>query len=103
MLTVKLLEEIFILENIFFLSNKTDFNKAQMPEASKQYKRTINNSVVNFKRNYKKKIRAMRSKSPKEYWNYINSINRKARSPEQDINFFHDFFKKLNNNVGTRT
>ena len=38
----------------------------------------------------------MQQKSPKDYWKYINSVNKKNHDPEVDINVFHIFFKDIN-------
>ena len=48
-----------------------------MLDSSKTYKKTIKTAVVNYKRKFKKEIRSMRSKSPKDYWKYVNSLNNK--------------------------
>jgi len=38
----------------------------------------------------------MQSKSPKDYWNYINSLNSKRKTANIDIGNFYEFFKDLN-------
>lgn len=39
----------------------------------------------------------MRSKSPKDYWNYLNSVNPKSFTHDLNLDSFYDFFKGLNN------
>ena len=38
----------------------------------------------------------MQSKSPKDYWNYIHSLNSKRKTANIDIGIFYEFFKDLN-------
>ena len=62
--------------------NKNDHNKATLSNASKEYKNTLKRNIVNYKREFRKTIRNMRQKSPKDYWKYINSVNKKNHDPE---------------------
>lgn len=39
----------------------------------------------------------MRTRSPKEYQNYIKSLNRKSHSD----NLFHDHFKNMDNHINS--
>ena len=44
----------------------------------------------------------MQSKSPKDYWNYINSLNTRRQSCDVNLEVFFDYFKNLNaDNVST--
>ena len=38
----------------------------------------------------------MQSKSPKQYWNYTNSLNCKRKAANIDIGIVQEFFKNLN-------
>ncbi len=69
-----------------------------MLKSAKNYKKIIRKSVVDYKRNMRKQIRSMRSNSPKEYWNYINSLNKKTKSSITNLQAFFDYFKELNTN-----
>lgn len=40
----------------------------------------------------------MRTLSPKDYWNYVSSINKKTAQPDINIQVLTDFFKNLNEN-----
>lgn len=88
----------FHLRKRIFVSNKSDFNKSCMLDASKQYKKTISKAVTNYKRYQKRKIRNMRSNSPKQYWNYVNRLSSKTSTSNVDIDMFYDYFKDLNSN-----
>lgn len=55
--------------------------------------------MIKYKRDYRHKIRQMRQTSPKEYWKYKNSINRKNDDPNVNIDAFYEFFKDLNEDV----
>ena len=45
----------------------------------------------------RKKVHQMLQKSPKDYLNYINSLNNKQSTPEIKLDTLLDIFKKLNN------
>ena len=53
---------------------------------------------MSYKRDVRKKIRRMRAASPKDYWNYINSLNNKTTCKDTNLDEFYDFFKHLNSN-----
>ena len=79
-----------------YIANKTFENKTNMLESSRLYKKAIRTAVVKHKRNLKTEIRNMRQKSPKEYWNYVNSLKSKSKQTSVDENLFVNFFKDLN-------
>ena len=54
--------------------------------------------MINYKREYRKKIRNLRSSSPKDYWNYINSLNKQKTTPNVDMSVFYEYYKTLNKN-----
>lgn len=45
----------------------------------------------------RKKVREMRQKSPKDYWNYVNSLNKKNKNPDIKLDNLFEFFKTINN------
>ena len=63
---------------------KTQSNRNGMLNASKQYKKVINKTNVNFK--------------PCDYWRYVNSLNSRSKTPDVDMNLCFNFFKDLNSN-----
>ena len=38
----------------------------------------------------------MQQKSPKDFWNYVNSLNTKLSNPDIKLDALHGFFKTLN-------
>ena len=42
------------------------------------------------------KLRQMKQKSPKDFWNYVNSLNRKTNNSDIKLDSLFDFFKNLN-------
>ena len=77
---------------------KNDVNYTNLKRANKQYKTAIKKSNLKYKREFRNKIRQMRTSSPKDYWNYVNSINKKTAQPDINIQVLTDFFKNLNEN-----
>ena len=78
--------------------NKNPENYEYLSNASKQYKRTIKKNISRYKNSFHNKIRGMRQTSPREYWKYVNSANKKHINPNVDIDMFYDFFKNINEN-----
>ena len=58
----------------------------------------MNKHINKYKRNQQIKLRKMHKKSPKEYWKYLNSLNKRKQSKSPSIESFLDFFKELNSN-----
>ena len=67
-----------------------------MTHASKASKKIIRQNNVKYKRKCRNKVKNMRTKDPKGYWNYINSLNKKPSNKVADLNSLFDFFKDLN-------
>ena len=53
-------------------------------------------SIIQYKRDFKHKIRTMRQKSPKAYWCYINSLNSKTKKADISIGQMYEHFKTIN-------
>ena len=51
-----------------FIACKNEASKNEMLIAGRDYKKQLNISLIKYKRLFKKKIRKMQSKSPKDYW-----------------------------------
>ena len=42
------------------------------------------------------KLRQMKQKSPKDFWNYVNSLNKKPSNSDIKLDGLFDFFKDIN-------
>lgn len=87
----------FHLARRIYNNNKSHENRKNLLESSKMYKKQINKSILKHKRSMRKKVREMRQKTPKDYWNYINSLNHKKVNSDIKLESFFDFFKNINN------
>ena len=79
-----------------FKINRTHQNHRENLTSSNTYKREINKSITNYKRMMRNKLRQMKQKSPKDFWNYVNCLNRKTSNSDIKIDSLFDFFKNLN-------
>ncbi|MEW8152903.1 MAG: reverse transcriptase family protein, partial [Candidatus Thiodiazotropha endolucinida] len=84
-----------IARKIFHL-NKNDRNRARLQECSKQYKVTMNKFISKHNKATQKKLRNLQTKSPKQYWKFINSLKRYNCSATPILQEFYDHFKLLN-------
>lgn len=82
-----------------YSSVRNNDTKTSFLQASKNYKSVIRKSVMKHKREVRRKIRNMRSNSPKDYWNYINSLNDCVNTTDVDCGIFFDYFKNLNASI----
>lgn len=64
--------------------------------ATKQYKKTMNKFIYKYKVGQQLKLRKMHKHSPKGYWKYLNSINRKKSIKQPSIDDIYEFYKNLN-------
>ena len=78
--------------------NKNPENYEYLSNASKVYTRAIKKNISRYKKAFHHKIRGMRQTSPREYWKYVNSVNKNHLNPIVDIDMFYDFFKTINEN-----
>ena len=81
--------------------HKNSGNKANLKAESKHYKNTMNKYINQFKKNQQAKLRKMHKKSPKEYWKYLNSLNKCRKPNAPGLDNFLDFFKDLNSRKHT--
>lgn len=86
--------------------NKCEDSFLQRREANKKYKKTINKAMNEYKKGIVHKIRILKSKNPKEFWEVINKGNSNKR--ESVINkisceVFAEHFKELNKVNGEDT
>ena len=80
---------------IYNLQKNRD-NKSALLNASKLYKSTMNKYISQYKHTQQTKLRNMHKKSPKDYWKYLNSLNKSKKTKTPPIESLHDFFQELN-------
>ena len=76
--------------------NPSNRNKANLKEASKNYKKVMNFHINKYNQNMQDKLRKLKSTNPKEYWKIINSVNKNKDSDKMDVGTLYEFFKNLN-------
>ena len=74
--------------------NKNEANKAVLNRTSKEYKKTMRQSYIKFKRFNIKKLRNMKSTNPKSYWKIINGGKQEAG--QASVENLFAFFKNAN-------
>jgi hypothetical protein len=75
--------------------NKTESSTLEMKKAEKEYKKLLDTSIINHRKEMRQKMKELRSKNSKEYWKILNSGCRK-KQPNISISSLFDLFKKLN-------
>ena len=58
----------------------------------------MNFYINKFNRNIQEKLRKLKSKNPKAYWNLINSLDRNNENSSIDLDTLCNFFKDMNVN-----
>lgn len=77
--------------------NKCERLKINLQKESKNFKKVMNKYICLYKADKAKKLRYMQYKSPKEYWKYLNSINKnKKYQTVPKIEDFFEYYKHLN-------
>lgn len=94
--TCRLARKKYHLARRIYNTNKTQQNRQNLLDNSKQYKKEINKSLLQYKRSMRNKVRQMQQKSPKDFWNYVNSLNSKNCDPDIKIENLFQFFKDIN-------
>ena len=74
--------------------NKNEANKAVLNRTSKEYKKTMRQTYIKFKRFNIKKLRNMKSTNPKSYWKIINGGKQEA--VQASVENLFAFFKNTN-------
>ena len=59
---------------------KSDENRANLLEASKHYKKTMNKFINKYTKSKCNKLRHMSTHEPKSYWKFLNSLNKKKHT-----------------------
>ena len=68
-------KEKYHLARRMFNNRTSNENNENLKIRSKDYKKEINKSILQYKRSMRTKVRQMQHKSPKYFWNYVNSLN----------------------------
>ena len=68
-------------------------------QASKTYKKNINYFINKHNKLTQDKLRSMKNKSPKEYWNAINNIDNKKQKARSNLTHYIIFSRILTNNL----
>ena len=76
--------------------NKNVQTKNNLNFFSKQYKITMNKYIHKYKKGKIDKLRSMRTKNPKDYWNYIKSLDKKKDKTYPPLNALYEHFKNIN-------
>ena len=80
-----------------YKSNKNEHYKSNLNSQSKNFKKIMNKYIRRHKIDKAKQLRNMQYKNPKEYWKFLNSINKNKKSEKQPtINQFFEHFKNIN-------
>ena len=75
--------------------NKTDENLNNVKRLEKEYKRVLDKSIKEHRKNLKNKLADLRSSNPKDYWKILNCREKKNKV-HVSMDDLHDFFKELN-------
>ena len=67
-------------------------NHRKLKKTSQSYKQKMNFHMNKFNRNIPEKLRKLKSKNPKEYWNIINSLDRNNENSSIDLDTLYNFF-----------
>ena len=78
--------------------NKTAESKRNLVRCSKEYKKVLNKSYNDYKKNFIDKIKNLEHSDPKSFWGLINNAcsNPKNSDHKVELNEFFEHFKKLN-------
>jgi hypothetical protein len=76
--------------------HKNDLNKSRLKSASKHYKQTMNVFINKHKLQKERKLRAMSSHKPRDYWKYLNSLTPRNTEKTPTVSEFFDYFKNIN-------
>ena len=76
---------------------RNDRNRAELQQSSKEYKKVMNYHINKHTFKNANKLRQMPSAKPKEYWRYLNSINKtKSNATMPPIQEFYNYYKNIN-------
>ena len=76
--------------------NKNQQTKENLYFFSKQYKKTMNKYIYKHRTAKINKLRTMQTKSPKDYWKYIKSLDKNKDKNYPSLNSLYEHFKNIN-------
>lgn len=79
-----------------YKANKNPTNKQNLNASSKEYKKTMNKYMYKHKKDKINKLRTMQTKNPKDYWNYIKSLDKNKSSSYPPLDSLYEHFKNIN-------
>ena len=71
-------------------------DKTYLTSLSKEYKRTMDKFISQYRKKNESKLRKMQSSKPKEYWKLLNSLNTRSNKNTPNLEEFVEHFKNLN-------
>ena len=76
---------------------RNDRNRTELQQSSKEYKKVMNYHINKHTLKKANKLRQMHSAKPKEYWRYLNSINKtNSNAKIPPIQEFYNYYKNIN-------
>ena len=76
---------------------RNDRNRTELQQLSKEYKKVMNYHINKHTFKNANKLRQMHLAKPKEYWRYLNSINKtKSNAKIPPIQEFYNYYKNIN-------
>ena len=76
---------------------RNDRNRTELQQSSKEYKKVMNYHINKHTLKNANKLRQMHSAKPKEYWRYLNSINKtNSNAKIPPIQEFYNYYKNIN-------
>ena len=72
----------------YFYRKRTEYARTKLKEKEKSYKKTLDKEIAIYRKQMGKKLKDMKSKNPKEYWNILNLI---SISEIVDNDLFYNF------------
>ena len=85
----------FHLAKRIHFKEKSDNSRNVLKLSSKEYKKVMDKCIKDYNNNISDKLATIHKGNPKEYWDILNSCNKKNKS-SIDINSMFEFMKKTN-------
>ena len=63
----------------YFYRKRTEYARTKLKEKEKSYKKTLDKEIAIYRKQMGKKLKDMKSKNPKEYWNILNKKHKASQ------------------------